>query len=70
MISYGYQVAPENDKYVSLADEALAALGRAGLFGTFLVDYIPLCEFTSRPVLLFCNGCVCSETCTIVDAWC
>lgn len=41
MISYGYQVAPKADHYVSLADQALASLGKAGIFGTFLVDYIP-----------------------------
>lgn len=44
MISYGYQVAPANDMYVTLADEALASLGQAGLFGTYLVDYIPFRE--------------------------
>ncbi|KAI0094761.1 cytochrome P450 [Irpex rosettiformis] len=40
MISYGHQIAPEGDYYVSLADQALSYLARAGLFGTYLVDYI------------------------------
>lgn len=40
-ISYGYQISPEDDYYVSLADKALATLGHAGLIGTYLVDYIP-----------------------------
>ncbi|KZT72767.1 cytochrome P450 [Daedalea quercina L-15889] len=41
-IIYGHQVAPEGDVFVTLADRALETLGHAGLFGTYLVDYIPL----------------------------
>ena len=40
-ISYGYQISPEDDYYVSLADRALTTLAQAGLLGTYLVDYIP-----------------------------
>jgi hypothetical protein len=40
MISYGHQIAPEGDIYVTIADRALAALGQAGIFGTYLVDYL------------------------------
>lgn len=43
MISYGHQVTPEGDYYVSLADQALSYLARAGIFGTYLVDYISIC---------------------------
>ncbi|KAH9937078.1 cytochrome P450 [Fomitopsis serialis] len=41
-IIYGHQVAPEGDVFVVLADRALETLGHAGIFGTYLVDYIPL----------------------------
>lgn len=40
MLSYGHQIAPEGDLYVSIADKALFALGQAGIFGTYLVDYL------------------------------
>lgn len=45
MISYGHQIAPEGDYYVKLADEALSYLARAGIFGTYLVDYISIRRF-------------------------
>ena len=45
-IIYGHQVAPEGDVFVVLADRALETLGHAGIFGTYLVDYIPLCTRT------------------------
>ena len=45
MLSYGHQIAPEGDAYVTIADQALTGLAQAGLFGTYLVDYLPFCEF-------------------------
>ncbi|TFK57181.1 cytochrome P450 [Heliocybe sulcata] len=45
MISYGHQIAPEGDIYVNLADDALAALGKAGIFGSYFVDYLPLLKY-------------------------
>ncbi|KAI0691331.1 cytochrome P450 [Cytidiella melzeri] len=45
MLSYGHQVAPEGDEYVSIADEALSYLARAGIFGTYLVDYISALKY-------------------------
>ncbi|EPT03915.1 hypothetical protein FOMPIDRAFT_1028250 [Fomitopsis schrenkii] len=44
-IIYGHQVAPEGDPFVTLADRALGTLGHAGIFGTYLVDYIPLLRY-------------------------
>ncbi|EPQ60724.1 cytochrome P450 [Gloeophyllum trabeum ATCC 11539] len=41
MISYGHQIVAEGDLYVTLADDALGALGKAGIFGSYLVDYLP-----------------------------
>ena len=43
-ISYGHQIEEEGDMYVGLADQVLGSLSRAGLYGTHLVDYIPLRE--------------------------
>ncbi|KAJ3559769.1 hypothetical protein NM688_g146 [Phlebia brevispora] len=41
MLSYGHQIAPEGDDYVTIADTALSGLGKAGIWGTYLVDYFP-----------------------------
>ena len=40
MISYGHQIAPQGDVYVTIADRTLAAFGQAAIFGTYLVDYL------------------------------
>jgi len=44
-ITYGHQVSEEGDEYVSIADRALLGLGQAGIFGTYLVDYLPLLKY-------------------------
>ncbi|ETW81852.1 cytochrome P450 monooxygenase 12 [Heterobasidion irregulare TC 32-1] len=44
-ISYGHQIEEEGDMYVGLADQVLGSLSRAGLYGTYLVDYIPLLRY-------------------------
>lgn len=41
-IAYGQVVAGQGDAYVALADKAMAGLGIAGVFGTYLVDYFPV----------------------------
>ena len=41
-ITYGIHVKPENDPYVHIAEEALKAIGEAGVPGRFIVDMIPL----------------------------
>jgi hypothetical protein len=66
MISYGYEVTSLNDEYVTLADEALALLGRAGLFGTYLVDYIPICEC---PSVYFTCSCQTSISVKHIPTW-
>lgn len=44
-ISYGHQIKEEGDIYVTLAETAMATSVQAGIYGTYLVDYIPLCRF-------------------------
>lgn len=44
MLAYGHQIAPEGDVYVTIADTALMSLAKAGIYGTYLVDYISICE--------------------------
>ncbi|TFY71482.1 hypothetical protein EVG20_g1513 [Dentipellis fragilis] len=44
-ISYGHHVVQEGDVYVKLADDAMTGLAKAGIFGTYLVDYIPLLKY-------------------------
>ncbi|KAL0580370.1 hypothetical protein V5O48_001615 [Marasmius crinis-equi] len=45
-VTYGITVDEEvdsqGDNFVTLADKALAGLARAGIFGTYMVDYIPI----------------------------
>ncbi|KAL0951064.1 hypothetical protein HGRIS_007803 [Hohenbuehelia grisea] len=44
-MAYGHQMAEEGDDYVSLADRALEGLAKAGIFGTYMVDYIPALKY-------------------------
>ncbi|KAF9494670.1 cytochrome P450 [Pleurotus eryngii] len=41
-ISYGHHVADQGDEYVTLADKALFGVTQSGVFGTYMVDYVPL----------------------------
>ena len=40
-ICYGHHVAEKGDEYVTLADEALAAVNQSSIFGSYMVDYLP-----------------------------
>jgi len=44
-ITYGYVVTDEDDPYVALADAVTRTLSQAGIFGTYLVDYIPILRY-------------------------
>ncbi|KIM81633.1 hypothetical protein PILCRDRAFT_821401 [Piloderma croceum F 1598] len=44
-ITYGYDVAERDDPYVALADGAMQTMSKAGVFGTYLVDYIPVLKY-------------------------
>lgn len=46
MLAYGHQIAPQGDIYVTIADTALRSLAKAGIYGTYLVDY---CSFRGCP---------------------
>lgn len=41
-MTYGYDIQPENDVYVRLADEAMQGLTHAIHPGAFLVDFLPI----------------------------
>ena len=43
-ISYGHHIEDDDDIFITLADKAMATAQQAAVFGTFLVDYIPLRE--------------------------
>ncbi|KAJ7619659.1 cytochrome P450 [Roridomyces roridus] len=43
-MTYGVKVGTGNE-YVVLADQAIAGLAEAGIFGTYLVDYIPWLKY-------------------------
>ena len=38
-------MADEDDSYVTLADDALRTSSQASVFGTYLVDYIPMLKY-------------------------
>ena len=42
-IAYGIDVKSPDDKYITIARDALYAMNVAGNVGTFLVDFIPQC---------------------------
>lgn len=43
-ISYDHDIAEEGDHFVGLADRAMTGTAQAAIFGTFVVDYLPICE--------------------------
>ena len=44
-IGYGIAVRETNDPYISVAEEVLDGLTRAGVPGAFLVDLIPILKY-------------------------
>ena len=52
-ISYGHDVTEDDDVYVTLVEKGMKTLGYAGVYGTYVVDYLPFCE--SSPYLSFEN---------------
>ena len=44
-ITYGYTLAEKDDPFVALADAAMRTLSKAGVFGTYLVDYLPVLKY-------------------------
>ncbi|KAJ6610073.1 cytochrome P450 [Mycena sp. CBHHK59/15] len=44
-MTYGTKVGGVGEEYVALADNAIASLAQAGIFGTYLVDYIPCLKY-------------------------
>jgi hypothetical protein len=45
-VAYGLVVKDENDFYIQLAEDGMAAAASAGKLGAFVVDVIPLREFS------------------------
>lgn len=44
--TFGLQVQPSGqpDPFIGAAKQAVEAMTAAGLFGSYLVDYLPICE--------------------------
>ncbi|KAJ7776053.1 cytochrome P450 [Mycena maculata] len=42
LVAYGIDVLPENDPYISLAEEAMRTTAEAAIPGRFLVDFLPV----------------------------
>ncbi|KAI0036607.1 cytochrome P450 monooxygenase [Vararia minispora EC-137] len=40
-LSYGHQIKDDGDEFVAIANKATSNLARAGIFGTYIVDYFP-----------------------------
>ncbi|KAF9261870.1 cytochrome P450 [Marasmius fiardii PR-910] len=41
-VVYGYHIQDDNDPYIEIVNDALVGTAGVGVFGSFLVDYIPL----------------------------
>lgn len=44
--TFGMQVQPSGqpDPFISAAEQAVEAMMHAGIFGSYLVDFLPFCE--------------------------
>lgn len=42
-LTYGIHVASADDKYITMAEKALAGMSEAANPGAFLVDFLPFC---------------------------
>lgn len=45
-IAYGIPVTSTEDRYITIAEKALAGMAKAANPGAFLVDLLPFCEST------------------------
>ncbi|KIJ96361.1 hypothetical protein K443DRAFT_10697 [Laccaria amethystina LaAM-08-1] len=50
-VVYGITVAPENDRYITIAEKALEGMSKAANPGEFLVDIIPILRYIPEWVL-------------------
>lgn len=44
-ISYGHDVTEDDDVYVTLVEKGMKTLGYAGVYGTYVVDYLPFLKY-------------------------
>lgn len=44
-VTYGLDVSPKNDRYITIAEKALDAMAKAVTPGAFLVDIIPTLKY-------------------------
>ncbi|KAG6819914.1 hypothetical protein H0H93_007448 [Arthromyces matolae] len=44
-VTYGIQIAPKNDRYVEIAEKALAGMAEAANPGAFLVEFLPFLKY-------------------------
>jgi len=44
-LTYGINIALRDDRYVTMAEKALAGMSEAANPGAFLVDLLPFCTF-------------------------
>lgn len=42
-VTYGIQIAPKNDRYIEIAEKALAGMAEAANPGAFFVEFLPFC---------------------------
>lgn len=49
-VTYGINIAPKNDRYITVAEKALGGMAEAANPGAFLVDLLPFCKFFLHPV--------------------
>jgi hypothetical protein len=44
-VAYGISITSTEDRYIAIAENALAGMAKAANPGAFLVDLLPICEF-------------------------
>lgn len=45
-VTYGIKIAPKDDRYITIAEKALAGMAEAANPGAFLVDLLPFSKLT------------------------
>jgi hypothetical protein len=50
-VTYGITIAPKNDRYITIAEKALAGMAEAANPGAFLVDLLPFRKYLVIPYL-------------------
>lgn len=54
-LTYGIHIAPRDDRYITMAEKALAGMSEAAKPGAFLVDLLPICMYYPSCLSMKCQ---------------